>query len=191
MKTHPCYSTAPHVVRSVNRRDTRRGSMLVQCVVIMMMFSMLMTIAGTALFRMFRQQVNLSASITQSAVLARLAREFRNDAHVATEAKLVGNAGHEIVLRNGDEIVTWAAGPQGLTRTTRKGQTTDAGVPETTRLIDVEIHFEVMSAPASGLSRVRMTLNPVADARFHVLTPTTVDAAVGTTRRFEKPADAS
>lgn len=191
MRNQPRYAALPCPTQSAGRRRNRRGSSLVKCIVIMMMFSMLMTIAGTTLFRMFRQQVDLSASITHSAVLSRLAREFRSDAHTAREAKLVGDSGQEIVLRNGDDIITWSTGPQGLTRTRRHGQATDVGIPETTRLVDAQIQFEVLPSSSNGLPRARMTLKPVTEAKSHALTPTSVDAAVGSIHRFEKPAGAS
>lgn len=191
MKTLHRHPAEAQSARLEHRPNNRRGSGLVKCIVIMTMFSMLMTIAGTALFRMFRQQMDLSTSIAHSSVLSRLARDFRSDVHAAKEAKIVGDAGREIVFRSGDDIITWSAGPDGLTRTARKEQATDAGIPEKTRLLDVEFRFEVLPSSAGGLSRARMMLNPTAEARFHVLAPMSVDAAIGSAHRFEKALEAS
>lgn len=177
-------------------QSARQGSFLVQCIVVMTMLSIIMTISGTALFRLFRQQSDLSVSIAHSALLSRLARDFRADAHAAQDVTVAGDGGREIVFRNGTGLVTWSVGTGLVTRATRDGQATDVTQPtESTRLPEMELRFEVLPKPTSDQStdspRVRMTLLPTAQAKFHVVTTTTIDAAVGLNHRFEKPANGS
>ena len=87
----------------------RRGSLLAQMVVVMSCMSILITLSGTLLFRLFRQQANMTQATVQTATWSRLARDFRSDVHSARSANVTGEDGKslELVFENG--TVTWRA----------------------------------------------------------------------------------
>lgn len=95
--------------RTTSKPTKRRGSLLAQMVVVMSCMSILITLSGTLLFRLFRQQANMTQATVQTATWSRLARDFRSDVHGAGSAKVAGEDGEslELVLENG--TVTWRA----------------------------------------------------------------------------------
>ena len=67
------------------------------------------TLSGTLLFRLFRQQANMTQATVQTATWSRLARDFRADVHSARSAQVTGENGKslELIIENG--TVTWRA----------------------------------------------------------------------------------
>ena len=88
-------------------RKVRQGSLLVQTVIVMTCLSILLTLSGTLLFRMFRQQTEMTRSIVQTGTLSRLARDFRTDVHRAESVKLVEDNGSRLELSLRGSTVVW------------------------------------------------------------------------------------
>lgn len=85
----------------------RRGSALIQMIVTMAVLSILLTVSGTALVRMYRQQSLQLERIARTAAWQRLARDFRNDVHAAMGASVSEDAAAQLVISQADQIITW------------------------------------------------------------------------------------
>jgi len=78
-------------------------------VVVMSCMSILITLSGTLLFRLFRQQANMTQVTVQMATWSRLARDFRSDIHSARSAQETGENGESLELAFENGTVTWRA----------------------------------------------------------------------------------
>lgn len=85
----------------------RRGSLLAQMVVVMSCMSILITLNGTLLFRLFRQQSEMTVATVQAAVCSRLARDFRNDVHQAAEIRRIGDDERSLELTVESGTIIW------------------------------------------------------------------------------------
>lgn len=101
----------PGMANNSFRRNSvkRRGTMLAQMVVVMSCMSILITLSGTLLFRLFRQQADMTQATVQTATWSRLARDFRSDVHRAKSAKVAGDKGESLELAFPNGTVTWRA----------------------------------------------------------------------------------
>ena len=90
------------------RRHSRRGSWLVQVVVTMTVMSVLMTIASTSLFQMFRQESRMVERAFQTSSWLRLTQDFREDVHSALTIKQTGNS-NRLDLVTAEGPGTWLA----------------------------------------------------------------------------------
>ena len=85
----------------------RRGSALIQMIVTMAVLSILLTVSGTALVRMYRQQSLQLERIARTAAWQRLARDFRNDVHSATDVSISEDDPTLLVITQTDQTITW------------------------------------------------------------------------------------
>lgn len=125
MKSHRPFS--PPSTISTGKRS-RRGSWLVQAVVTMAIMSILMTIASTSLFQMFRQESRMVERAFQTSTWLQVSREFRHDVHTALMIKQ-SEDGTRLELVTTEGPVTWVADGEKIRRTTQSvelGDTTDA-----------------------------------------------------------------
>lgn len=105
--------------RQVAKPTKRRGSLLAQMIVVMSCMSILITLSGTLLFRLFRQQATMTQATVQTATWSRLARDFRSDVHGASLAKVAGEDGRTLELAFENGTVTWRADGEIVQRTHR------------------------------------------------------------------------
>lgn len=103
---------------SPTRKRSRRGSWLIQAVITMAIMSVLMTIASTSLFQMFRQESRMIERAFQTSTWLQLSREFRHDVHAALMIKQ-SEDGKRLELVTTDGPVTWVAGGEKIRRTTQ------------------------------------------------------------------------
>jgi type II secretory pathway pseudopilin PulG len=69
--------------------------------------SVLLTVAATALFRMYRQQGRQLERIAQTAAWQRLARDFRDDVHATRSVSLNEDDTSRLILDTPDGTVVW------------------------------------------------------------------------------------
>lgn len=101
------------------RHQPRRGSWLAQMVITITIMSVLMTIASTSLFRMYRQEALMVEQTFQTSTWMRLSRDFRQDLHVADTVSQ-SEDGSRLVLTNADSRITWLVSGHDVKRVVQK-----------------------------------------------------------------------
>lgn len=171
----------------------RRGSWLAQMVITMSVLSVLMTVAATALFRMYRQEASMVRRTVRTAVWQRLNRDFRRDVHAAL-AISPSEDGTELVLLNADSRITWRTDGDVVKRVLQESDSTvpTESIPgEQYAFAESSIRFvlEASSDAARQLASVEVTPPPAANGGIG---PASVAvAAAGLDHRFSKPNDVS
>jgi type II secretory pathway pseudopilin PulG len=104
---------------------SRRGSWLAQAVITMGIMSILMTIASTSLFQMFRQESRMVERAFQTSTWLQLSRDFREDGHAALTVKQ-SEDGSRLELVTPDGPVTWVADGEKIRRISQSLPSEDA-----------------------------------------------------------------
>lgn len=78
-----------------------------QVVVTMTVLGVLLTVSGTALVRMYKQQTLQLERIAHTSMWQRLSRDFRDDVHAALSVTSGTDDGKVMVLAQQDQTVTW------------------------------------------------------------------------------------
>jgi len=104
---------------------SRRGSWLAQAVITMGIMSILMTIASTSLFQMFRQESRMVERAFQTSTWLQLSRNFRQDIHAALTVKQ-SDDGSRLELATPDGPVTWVADGEKIRRISQSLSSDDA-----------------------------------------------------------------
>jgi len=111
-------------------RRSRRGSALIQMAVTMTVMSVLLTVAATALFRMYRQQGRQLERIALTAAWQRLARDFRDDVHATRSVSLDEDDTSRLILGKPDGTVVWLVHEDEIRRIQQARGTTDVAASE-------------------------------------------------------------
>lgn len=166
----------------------RRGSLLAKMVIVMSCLSILITLSGSLLFRLFRQQSDMTLDIVQTGTWARMARDFRTDVHNAKSVRPTGDNGDALELSVEDGTVTWLAAEESVRRIHRPSdsQTTIEETPGERYLCrEAGARFSLSETDGRGSLAV-LQVNPAEPSNGQVEARTlTVRAAVGLDRRFE------
>tara|TARA_R110002072_G_scaffold303099_1_gene493379 strand:+ start:65935 stop:66549 length:615 start_codon:yes stop_codon:yes gene_type:complete len=176
------------------RRHSRRGSWLVQVVVTMTVMSVLMTIASTSLFQMFRQESRMVERAFQTSSWLRLTQDFREDVHSALTIKQTGNS-NRLDLVTAEGPVTWLADGEKIRRITQSLELTDAA--DTTAIARLpgeqfvfpesvaQLSLTVGAAGAAGAASVAsIEISPMLTANGGGLPPKVAVATAGLDHRF-------
>jgi hypothetical protein len=180
-----------HLQGMAKPQNDRRGSLLIQMVVVMAGMSIVMTIVATILFRLFHHESIVLSSVAESGTAARMASVMRRDIHSANEANASAE-GDSLTVQQTDGRIVWSLGKPGLILR-RIIKTTDQRDPELIpgerfRVPHVKVKFSV-SSPTDG-SRAVVTFVAHAEADVKSKVPsrvnsksfsTTVVACVGLT----------
>ena len=124
MKNHRPFSQLS-TASGRQRRRSRRGTWLAQAVITMAIMSILMTIASTSLFQMFRQESLMVERAFQTSTWLQLSRDFRQDIHAALTVKQSGD-GSRLQLATPDGPVTWVADGEKIRRISQSLPSEDA-----------------------------------------------------------------
>jgi len=149
--------------------------------------SVLLTLSGTLLFRLFRQQTEMTRSIVQTGTLSRLSRDFRADAHRAESVKRTGDNGTRLEFRFRSSTVTWSVADEVVHRVVNEttGSGTETAARETYLCPYAEIQVSVARAeqqrPLARLVVRPGVQMPPAGFQIHTLS---ASAAVGLDHRF-------
>jgi len=98
--------------------------------VTMTVMSVLLTVAATALFRMYRQQGRQLERIAQTAAWQRLARDFRDDVHATRSVSLNADDTSRLILNKPDGTVVWLVHEDEIRRIQQARGATDVDVAE-------------------------------------------------------------
>jgi type II secretory pathway pseudopilin PulG len=115
----------PSTASGRQHQRSRRGSWLVQTVVTMGIMSILMTIASTSLFQMFRQESRMVERAFQTSTWLQVSRNFRQDTHAALTVKH-SEDGSRLELVTPDGPVTWVADGEKIRRISQSLSAEDA-----------------------------------------------------------------
>ncbi|MFP6762302.1 MAG: hypothetical protein VB858_01750 [Planctomycetaceae bacterium] len=168
-------------------RMDRQGSMLAHTVIVMTCLSVLLTLSGTLLFRMFRQQSEMTRSIVQTGTLSRLARDFRTDVHRAESITLVRDNGASLQLGVRGATVTWFTVGEVVHRVTGDTPVPDIQTAprETYRCPYADVRLSIVRTegqrPLATLQVSRGSQTPPVGFRVHTLSTV---VAVGLDNRF-------
>lgn len=172
-----------------SRRTIRRGSLLAQMVIVMSCMSILVTLSGMLLFRLFHQQAEMTKSVVQTGTWTRLAHDFRSDVHDASLAQTTGGDGDTLELTVQNGTVTWRQVGEFVFRTQRSAnsQTPVESTPGERYLCPGgSARFSLIETPGrSPLAVLRIHPAMSAESR-NSATSLHVSAAVGLNRRHER-----
>ena len=124
MKNHRVFNS-PSTASSRQRQRSRRGTWLAQAVITMGIMSILMTIASTSLFQMFRQESRMVERAFQTSTWLQLSREFRRDVHASLTVQQ-SEDGNRLELVTPDGPVTWVADGEKIRRISQSLSSDDA-----------------------------------------------------------------
>ncbi len=128
MKNHRTFNQRS-TVSGRQRQRSRRGTWLAQAVITMAIMSVLMTIASTSLFQMFRQESRMVEQAFRTSTWLQLSRDFRQDVHAAIAIKQ-SKDGSRLELATPDGPVTWVTDGEKIRRITQSLSFDDAaGAP--------------------------------------------------------------
>ena len=167
----------------------RRGSWLIQTVITMTVMSVLMTIASTALFRMYRQQTLMVERTFQTSTWLRLNRDFRQDVHAATSIHRAED-GSQLELTTPDSRIIWITGGENARRIIPADdspvtQNASASLPgEQYSFPDRSLQFVLASGENGARDIASIELKPHPTPNGGVATSNAVVAAVGLDHRF-------
>ena len=101
----------------------RRGSMLVEVLLVVSIGSVISAVGIAMIIRMYRIEKTITTTLQTNGVQRRMADEFRQDAHIATAAKLAQNNDADTTEiqfeKTPSETVVWTFEDNRLTRTVR------------------------------------------------------------------------
>jgi len=154
--------------------------MLVQTLVSITVLSLLLGVCGTALVRMYRQQMQMMETIAWRAAMQRLERDFRVDLHRASSARIADDDPRRLTLTAPEGTVLWLISDNEVRRVMEAGQIAGPR-PDAARGTGERFGFM--------LSEIRFVHEPLADINrelFHIEIkgPRTRDGASGPTHRI-------
>ena len=159
----------------IQRGHTRACSSLVQLVIVMSIASVLMSLTGVALHRLFRQEVSLVEAVADTATWHRLSHDIRRDAHHAGSAVFEKPAS-ELRFELSDGGVLWTVVGNELHRRRLQSDSGKVQPSDVYRFTDATIQFASESSAESAEVR-RKTGRP--DNQL----PVRLSAAVGLNQR--------
>lgn len=112
------------MMRTVSRSRRplcRRGTTLIQMVVVMTVTSSLLLIAGGLIHLLLRTEGQAMSHLRVSLARGHLAAAFREDVHTANSSE-VGDNGGSLLLKQGDRKIHWTIEPRRLVRLVRGGE---------------------------------------------------------------------
>lgn len=172
-------------------RPQRRGSSLIQLVVVMTVVSVMTTLAATFIIRLYRVEAGMVRHLAQTHVWQRVARDFRLDVHAARTAVLTNDPRPQLTLETDSGRIAWLA----ETGVIRRIVLSDAasGDPreqpgESYRFDDAQCRLAMRPAERPGaLSVVELTIVPVSPGMDGNLPEAVTAALAGFDHRFETP----
>ena len=140
---------------------SRRGSMLIQMVIVIIGISMAMTVVGSILFRLFRHEANVLGTVAETRVTARLASLLRKDIHTADRVA-VSSEGKTLTIHQDETQIVWSqVSPDELQRVLvpAREQRDPKKIPgERFRLLGVQTQFSI--SDANGQTEKGVTRRP-------------------------------
>jgi type II secretory pathway pseudopilin PulG len=172
-------------------RHPRRGSWLVQVVVTMTVMSVLMTIASTSLFQMFRQESRMVERTFRTSTWLRMSQDFRRDVHAALMIRQSEN-GNRLELVTTDGPVTWLADGEKIRRTTQSQELADetdtsaiASLPgEQFVFVDSVAQLSLTVGTSGTASVASVEVAPLPTPNGGIVPPNVVLATAGLDHRF-------
>lgn len=169
--------------------NRRRGSALMQMAVTMTVMSTLMTVSGTALVRMYRQQGRQLERLAATNNWQRLSRDFRSDMHAARGVTRTDDAPQRLVIALESESVTWFIHGDEVRRVKTDAENVAADADQTLRIAgesyafpDTSIEFEITQETTQAeLAAIVITPEPDAATQHP---STRIEASVGRDRQF-------
>ncbi len=104
------------------RSAMRRGFTLIEVAVVVSITSLLFALCATTLIALMRLERQCAAEIAQDRAVARLASQFRADAHVALDVDCTDGCLFEL---DGEKTVRYLFSPPAVTREVRRGDAID------------------------------------------------------------------
>lgn len=184
----------PTSTRLTHKRS-RRGSWLAQAVVTMAIMSILMTIASTSLFQMFRLESRMIERAFQTSTWLQVSREFRHDVHTALMIKQSEDA-TRLELLTTEGLVTWVANGEKIRRTTQSVELEDATEASAINRLpgeqyvftDSVAQLSLTAGAAGTASLATLEVEPLPTPNGGIVPSKTVVATAGLDHRFLTPA---
>lgn len=157
----------------------------------MAIMSVLMTIASTSLFQMFRQESRMVERTFQTSTWLQLSRDFRQDIHSALTVTL-SEAGTRLELTTPDGPVTWVADGEKVRRITQSlesaGATDSPAVSslpgEQYVFVDHVARLSLTVGPSGTASVASVEVEPLPTPHGGVVPGNVVTATAGLDHRF-------
>ena len=174
-------------------QHSRRGSWLAQAAITMTVLSILLTIASTALFRMYRQQTVMVERTFLTSTWLLLNRDFRHDLHAATSVTKSDDA-NQFELTTPRARIIWLTDGENVRRVVQNSDSptgTDA-VPAASlpgeRYVFAEhtIRFLLTEGDNGTASVASIEVTPRPTSKGGVVAPNVAVATVGLDHRFVK-----
>lgn len=152
----------------------RRGTTLIQMVVVMTITSSLLLTAGGIIHLLLRTEGQAMSHLRVSLARGHLATAFREDVHTANSSE-VGDNGGSLLLKQGDRKIHWTIEPRRLVRLVRGG-TEDTVIYRETYAVDaptgkfflaadpprtIKLQLESGGKPGGGAKQVTLTIAAV------------------------------
>lgn len=163
----------------------RSGLTLIECLVVITILSVLMTLVGSILFRVYRHQAVLAVATHQTSTWLRLARTLRSDLHATTQVSASGDDGSQLALVLGSDSVTWAIEGDRVQRTSKTSDEAGEAVgAESFVLPHARLKFDISKIDNRQLVRLTATASKQTDDT-QPAAHGTIESAVGLDRRWE------
>lgn len=170
---------------ALKKRQTRRGSWLVQLTITITIMSVLMTLMSTSLFRMYRQEMLMVERTFETSTWLRLQRDFCRDLHVASSVEQ-SDDGHRLTLTDTEASIIWLIDGDDVKRVLRNSDSeADPGsLPgEQYSFEDSTIRFSVETS-ATGMAITTVEVTPPPTPNGGTSTANVIVATVGLDHRF-------
>ncbi len=180
------------------RKPQRRGSMLVEVLLVVSIGSAISVVGMTMIIRMYHIEKTITNTLQTNGVQRRIADEFRQDAHTATAAELAqNNDAHTTEIqfaKTPSETVVWTFQDNRLTRTVRIADETERSdrfrLPEGTL---VAFALEQTDPPSYAILKVKRPSSAKKSAvssEHQARREYQVYAGIGRDHRFQSSANA-